>query len=158
MVKVHIWLPNPEHVGHVSLSLTDDYISFWPDEAAGKKDLKTKRSVPGSFQKDFLDDVFSEGNRPPITVELSNLDEAKIRAYIKALRKDLPKYQLARNNCSHVIANALRVGAGCQPSFTPHAGHYGKLGRVLGMGIWTPDQILRFANELRNRSPALEVA
>ena len=34
------------------------------------------------------------------------------------------------------------------PSFTPHTGHYSRFGWILGRGIWTPDQVLRFANEI----------
>jgi len=56
---------------------------------------------------------------------------------------------IARNNCSHIIAKALIEGAKCKPSFTPHAGLYSKLGKVLGIGIWTPDQVLKFAKELQ---------
>jgi hypothetical protein len=69
--------------------------------------------------------------------------------YLASLDGNVPRYQLARNNCSHIVAKALIEGANCKPSFTPHAGRYGKLGRVLGIGIWTPDQVLRFARELK---------
>ena len=48
-----------------------------------------------------------------------------------------------------IIARALIAGAERKPSFIPHAGHYGRAGKVLGIGIWTPDQILRFAKELK---------
>ena len=61
----------------------------------------------------------------------------------------MTRYQIASNNCSHVIAKALMEGAGIKPSFIPHAGQYAKVGRILGLGIWTPDQILRFVNELK---------
>jgi len=37
MIKVHVWLPDAQHVGHTSLEVRDEYISFWPDGAAGKK-------------------------------------------------------------------------------------------------------------------------
>jgi hypothetical protein len=47
MVKVHVWLPNGKYVGHAALTVGDDYISFWPDGGAEKKDLKIKRSQPG---------------------------------------------------------------------------------------------------------------
>jgi len=47
------------------------------------------------------------------------------------------------------VAKALIEGAKCKPSFIPNAGVYSKLGKVLGMGIWTPDQILKFAEELQ---------
>jgi len=149
MIKVHVWLPDAQHVGHASIEVRNEYVSFWPDGAAGKKDLKIKTSQPGMLVPDFHDDIRNEGNRMPVTVELPNLDEDAVMAFAKQLQRELPRYQLARNNCSHVVAQALMAGATAKPSFTPHAGHYGRAGRILGIGIWTPDQILRFARELQ---------
>ncbi|MFL6628069.1 MAG: hypothetical protein ACJ8G1_16635 [Vitreoscilla sp.] len=37
---------------------------------------------------------------------------------------------------------------GRMPSFIPHAGSYGRVGRVAGIGIWTPDMVQKFALEL----------
>jgi len=56
---------------------------------------------------------------------------------------------LARNNCSHIVAECLRIGSGKHASFKPNAGDYSKLGKVLGVGIWTPSQILKYAQELK---------
>ena len=148
MVKVHVWLPSPPHVKHTALTVKDRYISFWPDGEAGKKDLKIKRSQPGLLLQSINEDIRNEGNRQPITIEIPGLNEERILIYLASLEGDMPRYQIARNNCSHVVANALIAGSNSKPSFTPHAGHYSKLGRVLGIGIWTPDQILKFAKEL----------
>jgi len=149
MVKVHVWLPDATHVGHAALTVKDSYISFWPDGEAGKKDLKIKRSQPGMLLQSISEDIRNEGNRDPITIELPNLDAERILLYLASLQNDLPRYQLARNNCSHIVAKALMEGAKCKPSFIPNAGHYSRLGKVLGFGIWTPDQILKFARELQ---------
>jgi len=59
-----------------------------------------------------------------------------------------PRYQLARNNCSNIVAECLRVACGKDPSFLPTARNYGKLGKILGRGIWTPNEALRYAREL----------
>lgn len=149
MVKIHVWLQDPIHVGHVALAVKNIYVSFWPDGAASKKDIKIKRSQPGTFVESLLEDIRNEGGRAPITVELNGLDEEKLVRYLEDMKDSLPNYQLARNNCSHVVVHALIDGAGCKPSFTPHAGAYHVLGRILGIGIWTPDQVLKFAMELR---------
>lgn len=151
MVRVHVWLPDADHVGHAALTVANRYISFWPDGAAGKKDLKIKTSQPGLFMESLKEDIRNEGNRFPVTVEIQGLDENSILSYVASLEGDMPRYQLAKNNCSHIVARALSEGAKCKPSFTPHAGQYGKLGRVLGIGIWTPDQVLKFAMELKSR-------
>jgi hypothetical protein len=87
----------------------------------------------------------------PITVELHGLDEDAVLTYVKGVQANLPRYQIARNNCSHVVAAALIAGAGRKPSFIPHAGNYARLGRIVGVGIWTPDQVLKFVEELKER-------
>ena len=148
MVKVHIWTKNATHVGHASLTIGLAYISFWPAGDADKKDLKVKRSHPGSFMKGLSDDIRNEGNRQPITITLDNLDENAILDYIEGIQSTIPRYQLARNNCSHIIAKCLQAGAS-KPSFTPTAKEYGRMGAVLGYGIWTPEQVLRYARELQ---------
>lgn len=150
MAKVHVWLPTANHVGHTAITVKDRYISFWPDGEASKKDLKIKRSQPGLLLQHLNEDIRNEGNRPPITVDLPSLDEDKILLYMASLESNIPRYQIARNNCSHIVAKALIEGSGRKPSFTPHAGRYGKAGRVLGVGIWTPDQVLKFAKEIKS--------
>jgi len=148
MVKIHVWLPNGNHVGHTAMTVQNRYISFWPDGEASAKDLKIKRSQPGVLMDSLQDDIRNEGNRPPATIAIENLNEESILDFIANMQDNIPRYQLARNNCSHMIANILIEGGNCKPSFTPHAGHYGIAGRVLGVDIWTPDQILKFAQEL----------
>ena len=150
MAKVHVWLPDSGHVGHTAITVKNVYVSFWPDGGAGKKDLKIKRSQPGLFIQNLQEDIINEGDRLPITVDLPNMDEEKILDFIASMQGNIPRYQIARNNCSHIVATALMQGANRKPSFTPHAGKYSKLGRILGRGIWTPDQVLRFASEIRN--------
>ncbi|MGN6525288.1 MAG: hypothetical protein ACTHL8_02775 [Burkholderiaceae bacterium] len=148
-MEVHIWLPHGQHVGHTSLTVRGIYFSFWPEDSAGKKDLKTKRSHSGSLMQTLDDDVFAEDGQLPLTVELVDLDEDAVLTYVKGVQANLPRYQIARNNCSHVVAAALIAGAGRKPSFIPHAGSYARLGRIVGVGIWTPDQVLRFVEELK---------
>ena len=150
MAKVHVWLPDSDHVGHTAITVKNVYVSFWPDGRAGKKDLKIKRSQLGLFIQNLQEDIINEGDRLPITIDLPNLDEEKILDFIASMQGNIPRYQIARNNCSHIVAMALMQGANRKLSFTPHAGKYSKLGRILGKGIWTPDQVLRFASEIGN--------
>ena len=150
-MQVHIWLPHGDHVGHASLTVRGIYFSFWPEDDAGKKDLKSKRSHPGSLMQTIEDDIRAEGGMIPRTFEMRGLDEDAVIEYVTGVQENLPRYQLARNNCSHVVAAALMAGAGRKPSFIPHAGNYGRLGRIVGIGIWTPDQVLKFAQELGGR-------
>jgi hypothetical protein len=45
----------------------------------------------------------------------------------------------------------LIAGAGRKASFSPHAGNYGRLGRVVGIGVWTLDMVMKFVLELGGR-------
>lgn len=150
MVKVHVWMPDSTHVGHTALTVRDVYISFWPDGEAGKKDLKIKRSQPGMLAQHIHEDIANEGNRPPLTINIDNIDENRILDYIASIQSDVPRYQIARNNCSHIVAMALMKGADSGPSFNPDAGQYGRFAKIFGKGIWTPDQVLRFAKEIKS--------
>lgn len=148
MLKVHIWLPHENMVGHASLAFGRNYISFWPEDGAGKKDLKIKRSHPGAFVDALHEDIRSEGGRQPITVSIPEFNSDDLSKFIADLISNAPRYQLARYNCSHVVAECLKVACGKGPSFHPCAQDYGRLGKVLGRGIWTPGEILRYAREL----------
>ncbi|WP_212747434.1 hypothetical protein [Pseudoalteromonas sp. S3776] len=93
-------------------------------------------------------DIESEGNRRPITVTISSADTSALEDYVVSLMENIPQYQLAKFNCSNVVADCLRVACAKEPSFIPNAGAYGKLARTLGGGIWTPHEVLRYAMEL----------
>ena len=148
MLKVHVWLPYGNMVGHASLSFGDNYVSFWPADAAGKKDLKIKRSHPGHFMTALREDIAAEGGRQPTTITIENIDSEKLENFILELQRNIPQYQLAKYNCSHVVAECLKVACGKEPSFQPSAQDYSKMAGILGNGIWTPNEILRYAKEL----------
>ncbi|GLS25189.1 hypothetical protein GCM10007877_09030 [Marinibactrum halimedae] len=46
----------------------------------------------------------------------------------------------------------MKVACDQDPSFNPSAHDYGKLGKFLGRGIWTPNEILRYARELSDQT------
>lgn len=152
MLQVHVWLPHDNMVGHASLSFAGNYVSFWPEDGAGKKDLKIKRSHPGHFMDALHEDIKAEGNRQPVTVVVNNFDADKLEDFILDLQRRAPRYQLAKYNCSNVVAECLMTACGKEPSFYPTAHDYGKLGKILGRGIWTPNEVLRYARELAAKS------
>ena len=150
MVTVYVWRPHTHMVGHAALRVGEEYISFWPEQAAGaKKDFKVKRSQPGHLVRDLQDDIEAEGNRPPESVDLHGMDEAAMLDFIADLQGTTPRYQIVRNNCSHVVAKALQAGSGQRPSFVPSARAYSKWGGIVGRGVWTPEEVLRYAKEIR---------
>lgn len=148
MLKVHVWQPHDNMVGHASLSFGGNYVSFWPEDSAGKKDLKIKRSHPGTFMNALHEDIQAEGNRHPISVIIPHTNEANLSRFIADLMADTPRYQLAKYNCSHVVAECLKVACEKEPNFKPSAHEYGRFGKIFGRGIWTPNEVLRYAREL----------
>ncbi|SBS28512.1 hypothetical protein MSP8887_00891 [Marinomonas spartinae] len=151
MLKVYVWLKDDKNVGHASLSFGSNYVSFWPEDGAGKKDLKIKRSHPGSFMNALYEDIQSEGGRQPTVVVINNVETEKLSLFVADLISNTPKYQLAKFNCSHVVAECLKVACDKEPSFQPSAQEYGRLGKLLGRGIWTPTQVLMYARELSDQ-------
>ena len=149
MIKVYVWSKNAEFVGHAALSIGNVYVSFWPEGAAGKKDLKIKRSHPGALMQSLQHDIKNEGNRQPIIVAIRyGIDEDRLLKYIRSLQENTPKYQLARRNCSNIVAECLLEASQKEPSFVPTASAYGRVAKTLGRGVWTPDQVLKYAREL----------
>ena len=151
MLKVHVWLPHGNMVGHTSLSFGLSYVSFWPADSAGKKDLKVKRSRPGHFMNSLMDDIMAEGGRQPQTVVIPQINAEKLERFIVGMQQNVPAYQLARYNCSHVVAECLKVACEKDASFSPSAHDYSRLGGLLGQGIWTPFEILRYAREIASQ-------
>ena len=92
MLKVHVWLPHGSMVGYVSISFGTTYISFWPADGAGKKDLKIKRRQLGHFMQALEEDIQSEGNRSPVTVTLNNVDTVSLSKHIQELQRAVPQY------------------------------------------------------------------
>ena len=110
---------------------------------------------PGSFISALQEDIRAEGGREPTTVIIPSINEQKLSRFIANLMSNAPRYQLARYNCSHVVAECLEVACEKEPSFHPCAHDYGRFGRTLGRGIWTPTEILRYARELALDSKAI---
>lgn len=126
-----------ENVGHASLTLDNthpsDYVSWWPDKK--HKSFSTPT---------FAQDVKLEGGPPSATVKLDFLNDDLIRMWWKRVKLDgrafpyrlefLPqddKWTLDRNNCSHMVWLALKVGG---------AEKYGAL-VTWGATLVTPPQI-----------------
>jgi len=105
LLKVHVWPPHGNMVGHASLSFGTNYVSFWPEDAAGKKDLKIKRSHPGSFMNALHEDIQAEGDRQPTTVTIPNINQENLSRFVADLVSNTPRYQLAKYNCSNVVAS-----------------------------------------------------
>jgi len=156
-VKVLIWLPRGGDVGHTSLEMGEDvYISFWPNKARKTFAASMIRHLTMNVERrplyqDYQFDRKKLGFEPTI-IELEDLKEEEIREYWCKVKDSEISYKLADFNCSTIIANALYIGSGIQPSFRPLA----DLDLYVGMGIplgeieaWEPKTILQYAKEIK---------
>jgi len=156
-VKIYVWLPKGGRVGHSSMQVDDQtYLSFWPGHgrkgfvrtAIRKMTMNVKRRP---FYRDYASDREEEGF-DPIMVELHSLNETAIQIYWEKVQRSGLDYELTDFNCSTVIANALYLGSGLQPSFQPLA----EVDQYVGLGIplgqveaWEPKNILQYAKEIK---------
>jgi hypothetical protein len=148
MITVYVWLTkrvgSQKNVGHSSMMVAGlTYISWWPDEAAGfGRDFHPIRN------KSFQSDVKDEGSKPDVIVLLDGLDENAIldwwqqfgltRGHVE-FQGPLPPYNLAKQNCSTVVANALRKGGGDQ-----YATWYSSWSV-----IWRPQTLMEYAQAIQ---------
>lgn len=94
--SVYIWRKDAQHIGHASMHIGDVYVSFWPEDAAGKKDVTLKRTHQGAFMETLEEDIIKGGNRQPQRLVIANLDEtAMVRTFVDlgaaACRYNSPK-------------------------------------------------------------------
>lgn len=132
------------NIGHASLELDQgkgrDYLSWWPNQ-----------SHSGYFTPDFGWDIRKEGRIPSVRVRLNCLDEVSIQSWWRRVKLDggaIPykadyhpadvKWTLDRNNCSHMVWLALKVGGSEQ---------FAEMLRF-GMQLITPQQIHLYATRL----------
>ena len=134
-----------DNVGHASLTLNKSkkksYVSWWPDKT------HTSFATPS-----YNEDIKLEGDKPSTRTEIDFLDEDIIAAWWDRVRIDgraypwktdfLPadnKWTLERNNCSHLVWLALKVGG---------AEKHASLMRW-GAELVTPPQIHIYAERLK---------
>lgn len=148
MITVHVWLPkqigNQKNVGHASALVGGQtYISWWPDTSAGfGRDYHPIRN------KNYNSDAADEGCSPDWSVELAGLNEPAIIDWWEGfglnrgnlvLQGPLPPYNLTKQNCSTVVAHALKKGGGDN-----YANWYSSWSIV-----WRPQTVLDYALAIR---------
>jgi hypothetical protein len=145
MITVFVWLPktidDQKNVGHSSMLVSGHtYVSWWPDETAGfGRDFHPIRN------KSFASDVADEGDRnPDFSIQINGLDEQAILDWWSSfglvrggdlLFGPLPPYNLAKQNCSTVVARALKIAGGDR-----YTGWYDS-----HSVIWRPQTVLDYA-------------
>lgn len=147
MNKAYCWLPKPPNVGHAALDISfgagpgkADYVSWWPAGTGSKgtpgaKPLKPAEMFPAGLNT-YPDDVASEGGNPDLTVEITCLDEDRMRAKFAEMKANLT-YNMAVKSCATAVAEVLLAGGGCLS--------YECLDYAKSHLVWTPKETNTFA-------------
>jgi hypothetical protein len=151
------------YIGHVSLTVGDTYMSFWPRDPGGKKDVKVNVTHGPHYPSSYRADCRLEHGPCTKEVRLDGLDERAMREAWQSFVTSEARYNIVRNNCSTIAASILQVGSGVQPSFTskvPIDNYVKDIGSRLALRIrffgsmilmWSPDSVGRYAEEIRVR-------
>jgi len=160
IVTVNVWKLRPDNPGHVSLQVGTTYMSYWPSDAAGKKDVKIGQTHDVSFPRSYATDARIEGQQADEKRNLSGLAADDMVAAWEQFKRDPRRYNMVQHNCSTVIAGLLEIGSGIQPSFVssvPIDDHVTNWAQRLFLRVrflsasikmWTPDAVLRYADEI----------
>ena len=108
-IKVYVWTPEGDNVGHASMELSDGtYISWWPEDAVKLPVTK----IPGFQNRTLEEDVRDEGRNPDYTFIIPakvGLDEARIKRWWASM-KSKEEYNLLFNNCCDAVKRAFEAG------------------------------------------------
>lgn len=160
IVSVNVWKLRTDNPGHVSLQIGPTYMSYWPSDAAGKKDVKLGQTHDASFPRSYATDARIEGRQADERRDLIGLATDKMLEAWEQLKRDQRRYNMVEHNCSTVIAVLLEIGSGIAPSFVSsvaiddHASNWAErlFLRVRffssSIRMWTPDAVLRYADEI----------
>ena len=87
-VTLYVWRLSATNVGHASLKVGDTYMSYWPAEGAGKKDVKIGQSHDAAFTSVYAIDRRLERKHADDEFVLTGLDTVKM---IDDQAKSLPQ-------------------------------------------------------------------
>jgi hypothetical protein len=149
MITVYVWLPkhinSQKNVGHASMMVGGHtYISWWPDETAG-----LGRNYTPIRNKSFNSDVKDEGCSPDVSINLEGLDESAILQWWQGfglvsnnvvLQGPMLPYNIAKKNCSTVVATGLKVGGGDKYSKWYNS----------WSAVWRPQTVLEYASSIKS--------
>jgi hypothetical protein len=150
--------------GHCSLEVEGVYMSYWPSEAAGKKDVKVGQTHAPAFPSSYNVDRRIEQRACDVRRVLSGLDSKRMVEAWTTFKQNPARYNMVEHNCSTVIATILEVGSGIAPGFVPrvaiddHAAGWAQRVflrvRFLSSSIkmWTPDKVLMYAEQIEREA------
>lgn len=165
MIMVNIWKTTfnqgkLENYGHASMQVGADYISWWPDQ-----NRQFKKAGAAVYQAGFIrgrtiaDDIRAESSHPTViqipekTAATQGLGAAAIVDWWRKfsmssggvlLQGPLEAgslYHTVKKNCSTVVAIGLKTGGGNQ---------YSSWLDEWTIGLWTPADVRKYAESIRN--------
>jgi hypothetical protein len=114
------------------------YISWWPSATVSALD-----GVRTSVQHTADDDLVAEGRPPHHRIVLNGLDERAIEAWWRTFRVR-SQYRLFLQNCSTVVAMALKAGGATQ--YTSGWDYMWNSWNT----VWHPNDVRRYAEAVRD--------
>jgi hypothetical protein len=156
-VTVYVWrMSTSDPIGHSSIKVANTYMSYWPNDPAGKKDFKIGSTHDSAFAERYETDRRLEKRQADQSVDLRGLDESRMLEAWRQIVQNKVAYNMVRHNCSTVVASLLEVGSGIPPDFEPRlkAEEIGdpKLRLMLRLrflaahvNMWTPNELHRYA-------------
>ena len=108
-MKVYVWMPVDNLLGHSSLRLSNGtYISWWPDE--GKEKQLPLVTLNARSSATLTRDIESEGRRPTHIFHIKKrFRESQIQRWWDHYKFE-GSYILGTTNCCWVVYKALTVG------------------------------------------------
>ena len=159
---VHIWRNASGNVGHVSLSVGTQYVSFWPSDSAGKKDVKIGTTHEPAFPSSYKVDRRLEQRDCDHAVTLHKIDEPALLKCWETFKTNPKSYNMVKYNCSTVVAWLLQEGSAMTPGSTsgisisdwvtnPIQRWLLKL-KYFGdqIDMWTPDDVHRYGLQIKS--------
>src|ERR1039457_4860276 len=100
-----VWLPSGGDVGHSSIYVRSEYLSFWPSVTykAPPARIPLTDWVPSRFHT-YTDDYNDEDHKNKhLVVILNHLDEDRMLDYIRRIKSKKPQYHMKYFNCTTVV-------------------------------------------------------
>ena len=161
MVTVYIWMPSGGNIGHSSIQIGPNYLSFWPGGAGIGSKEEAMGAHPPALMPDLAADKLNEGCDPHETIQIFGLDENAMTVFYNRFVTVAPDYHLKFNNCSQPVKIALYEGSHhTPPNFHVYADPADyplpDAGRLEGWvrSTWNPLDVARYARQLQSSSRA----
>lgn len=117
MVNVYIWKSTiSEAAGHAALEIVTrhrtEYVSWHPKDAPKIPSYQETfgEGVDSHLSESYRSEVREKGRQADYVIELSRINERAMLEFWDEWRKKNARFQLLKQNCSHVVSKLLMAG------------------------------------------------